>query len=210
MPDRALLQELLWCRDEGETAPVPIREPAKSPTAGICGGRRDKRILGGAAPAQQAGAETGQVLVAQGDVFFSVIRMPGGHHTPRLPRQHPLLRRAARRRRGEPPLSKRGERYRISRRASWADPLGEMVTQSASETLSLREIIGNKTERLNWWCSFWSSFESQLKVTAVRSISEQIQLVSYLRSNAFGGVAGKCLINGSFSKSVTERTWSNV
>jgi hypothetical protein len=40
---------------------------------------------------------------------------------------------------------------------------GEMVTQSASETLSLREIIGNKTERLNWWCSFWSSFKSQLK-----------------------------------------------
>jgi hypothetical protein len=22
MPDRALLQELLWCRDEGETAPA--------------------------------------------------------------------------------------------------------------------------------------------------------------------------------------------
>jgi hypothetical protein len=30
--------------------------------------------------------------------------------------------------------------------------------------------------------------------TAVRSISEQIQLVSYLRSNAFGAVEGKCLI----------------
>jgi hypothetical protein len=30
--------------------------------------------------------------------------------------------------------------------------------------------------------------------TAVRSISEQIQLVSYLRSNAFGGVLGKRLI----------------
>jgi hypothetical protein len=31
------------------------------------------------------------------------------------------------------------------------------------------------------------------KLTAVRSISEQIQLVSYLRSNAFGGVVGKRL-----------------
>jgi hypothetical protein len=31
-------------------------------------------------------------------------------------------------------------------------------------------------------------------ITAVRSISEQIQLVSYLRSNAFGGVVGKRLI----------------
>jgi hypothetical protein len=30
--------------------------------------------------------------------------------------------------------------------------------------------------------------------TGVRSISEQIQLVSYLRSNAFGSVVGKCLI----------------
>ena len=32
------------------------------------------------------------------------------------------------------------------------------------------------------------------KPTAVRSISEQIQLVSYLRSNAFVGVVGKRLI----------------
>jgi hypothetical protein len=31
-------------------------------------------------------------------------------------------------------------------------------------------------------------------ITAVRSISEQIQLVSYLRSNAFVGVVGKRLI----------------
>jgi hypothetical protein len=31
-------------------------------------------------------------------------------------------------------------------------------------------------------------------VTAVRSISEQIQLVSYLQSSAFGGVVGKRLI----------------
>ena len=31
-------------------------------------------------------------------------------------------------------------------------------------------------------------------LTAVRSISEQIQLVSYLRSNAFVGVVGKRLI----------------
>jgi hypothetical protein len=31
-------------------------------------------------------------------------------------------------------------------------------------------------------------------ITAVRSISEQIQLVSYLRSSAFGGVVGKRLI----------------
>jgi hypothetical protein len=31
-------------------------------------------------------------------------------------------------------------------------------------------------------------------ITAVRSISEQIQLVSYLGSNAFGGVVGKRLI----------------
>ena len=28
-------------------------------------------------PAQQVGAETGQVLVAQGDIFFSVVRVPG-------------------------------------------------------------------------------------------------------------------------------------
>jgi hypothetical protein len=32
------------------------------------------------------------------------------------------------------------------------------------------------------------------EITAVRSISEQIQLVSYLGSNAFGGVVGKRLI----------------
>src|SRR5258707_12679258 len=31
-------------------------------------------------------------------------------------------------------------------------------------------------------------------ITAVRSISEQIQLVSYLRSNAYSGVVGKRLI----------------
>jgi len=65
---------------------------------------------------------------------------PTSPSTPRYPRQHPLLRRPARRRRGELPLSKRGEalvrrwecgqwrsvahRYRIFRRASWADPLG--------------------------------------------------------------------------------------
>ena len=43
-----------------------------------------------------------------------------------------------------------------------------------------------------------SAIKSGLKyrcdTTAVRSISEQIQLVSYLRSNAFGGVVGKRLI----------------
>ena len=33
-----------------------------------------------------------------------------------------------------------------------------------------------------------------LGVTAVRSISEQIQLISYLRSNAFVGLGGKRLI----------------
>jgi hypothetical protein len=36
--------------------------------------------------------------------------------------------------------------------------------------------------------------ELMLCITAVRSISEQIQLVSYLRSNAFVGVVGKRLI----------------
>ena len=39
-----------------------------------------------------------------------------------------------------------------------------------------------------------SNTQSILATTAVRSISEQIQLVSYLRSNAFSGVMGKRLI----------------
>ena len=45
--------------------------------------------------------------------------------------------------------------------------------------------------------------------TAVRLIREQIQLVSYLCSIAFGIVLGKCLI-GIFSNRVTERICSNV
>src|SRR5439155_6465731 len=87
--------------------------------------------------------------------------------TPRHPRQHPLLRRPARRRRGELPLSKRDEHLLEGGNADSGGRLltdieflvgrlgrirsGEMVTQSASEnTVNSREIIGNKTERLNW------------------------------------------------------------
>ena len=160
MPDRALLQELLWCRDEGETAPVPIREPAKSPTAGICGGRRDKedsrRRSAGAAG--RSGNRPGpgrprrRIFLGGSDAGW-----PSHAATPSTTSSAPAPGTKAPRRTtsietGEA-LVRRWEcgqcrsvahRYRISRRASWADPFGEMVTQSASETLSLREIIGIK------------------------------------------------------------------
>ena len=51
----------------------------------------------------------------------------------------------------------------------------------------MMSVSRNAVTRVTHHCYLYS-------ITAVRSISKQIQLVSYLRSNAFVGVGGKRLI----------------
>ena len=153
MPDRALFQELLWCRDEGETAPVPIREPAQSPTAGICGGRRDnedsrRRSAGSRSerkPARSWSPKTTyfsrwfgcRVAITRRDTLDNIL-CSGARHEGTAANY--LYRNGVRHLLGGGNADSAGRLLtdieflvgRLGRIRS-----GEMVTQSASETLSL-------------------------------------------------------------------------